>query len=349
MKNSRFTQYIKFIFLVVTLVVASSCATLFNKPYKTVSINVDTPCKLVIEKDTFAIKQEEKIKFARKNGGITFTTIALDSVKNDYFIPSKVSSTIYWNIPVLGITGIIVDLFSRKKFSYPHYINLTPGAKSTKYTTYRTTQKGDIFFNVSIPLFNVIEVNMPLTGSNLQGNMLGFGLGLDYYHTNNQFVNLSGTSINDFFTLKETNLDDTYSFTDIRSNYLSITNNHKIKNISLGYGLSYSRNQYLDDYDTYLPVIDSTTKIIPYNKKNSTSEVTQNVGLFFTLKIQAGKYLYASFNYRPSIIQLGRIDPYVYEHYTGFELCYKFKANKQKEKSSNHQPGFFERNFGHLK
>ena len=181
---------------------------------------------------------------------------------------------------------------------------------------------------------------------------MGFGLGLDYYYTNNQFINVSGTSINDFFTLKETNLDNTYSFSDIRSNYLSITNNHKIKNISLGYGLSYSRNQYLEDYDTYLPVIDSTYKIIPYNKKNSNSEITQSFGLLFNLKVQAGKYLYASFNYRPSILQPGRINPYVLEQYAGFELCYKFKMNNRYISTSTKKviiPGFFERNFGHLK
>ena len=341
-----------FILLSLTLLIVSSCATLFNKPYKTVSINVDTPCKLVTEKDTFLINQQERIKFTRKNGGVNFTTIYNDTLKNEYFIPSRVSSTAYWNFAGFGLLGVLVDAFSPKTYSYPHYLNLAPAKKSIEYRTYRPSKQGDLFFNISLPLLNVIDVNMPLTGYHIQGNMMGLGLGLDYYYAPSTFITISGTTVNDFFTLIGTNPYSDFHYTDIRTNYLSITHNHKIKKVTFGYGVTYNRNQFIESNQYDLIPYDTLSTYNSNDYNVTHSEITQSFGLLFNLKVQAGKYLYASFNYRPSILQPGRINPYVFEQYAGFELCYKFKMNNRYISTSTKKviiPGFFERNFGHLK
>lgn len=326
-----------FFYSLFFLFLFSSCATLFNKPYKTVSISTSSPTKICYLKDTFLVNQEIKLIATRKKDPLIFKTIN-DSIQKEYHISSTISPTVYYNILGYGgLIGIVIDLFSKKKYSYPHYISISPKDSLSNYETFRTTHQRDVFFNINFPLLNFAGHQ---TNSNTiinTFNSSGFGVGVDYFYSDKNFINFSLNSVNDLYTLIESSTVSDLNYIDKnRENYVSITHNHQIKKIFVGYGLSIGRNfndpaEYTNFF-SYYPT--------PFLK----NEVNYAAGLLVNTYIQAGKYLNIGLIYRPSIYTLNSTQPLFNQYYIGMDLRYRFRLKK----GSNTNNSKFRDNFKHI-
>lgn len=343
-----------------------SCVTILNKKYKTVHVTTDTPTTIINKKDTFYLKSDTLLRFQREKKPILLYS-KTDSLLKEYYIPYNYSSTLYWNLfPLVytGIPGLIVDAFSPKKFSYPHYINLHPSDTTKKYSKERPTKKGDVFFNISLPFYNQYNYSDFTNDYNQDySNAFGLGLSTDIFTSNHTFLNIAFFSLNNFFNVQTQNSSSSYSpvlvdqnyqyyneipfsYSSIYTNYGSISWNQKIQRLSIGGGLSCSLNSVsktTSDYVTY----DSTQLAYTYHPYQEESINTIAIGALFTSSYEIGKYMNVGFYYKPSFYRLNAAIPFRYEHYLGFDLHLKIKANgKINPRQSD---GFFSRNFGHLK
>ena len=316
--------------------VLGSCATLFNRTYKTVTISSNVPTKIIYQKDTFLVQDEIKIQCPRSKNPLSFTTLN-DTLSKKYHVSSKLSSTIYLNLIGTGIPGIIIDAFSQKKYSYPHYINISPNDTINDYSTHRTTHHGDVFFNLNFPLLNWMGHQTATNASVNTFNISGFGVGVDYYYTNKNFINVSVNSINDLFTLVENATSNKMNyFTINRENYVSITHNHQLKKYFLGYGITVGRN--IHDPAEYDKLFFSSPSIIQKN------DVNYAAGLIVNSYIQAGKYLNIGIIYRPSFYTLNNLQPIQYQYYFGLDMRYRFRLKK----GLNTSQSKFRDNFKHI-
>lgn len=329
------------VYTVIGLLLLTSCATLFNKPYKTVTISSQTPTKIIYQRDTIEVSDETQLKCPRKKEPLTFTTLN-DSIEKTYNISSTISSTIFYNIIGYGgIVGVTIDLFSQKKYSYPHYIAIIPKDSLTNYETHRTTYQGDVFFNLNFPILNIASHQTLTNTSENTINASGLGFGVDYFYSKKNFINFSLNSINDLFTLVETSTVNTYNYIDInRENYFSITHNHQLKKFFIGYGLSIGRNYYNpSEYDNYS--FSETPNIL----KN---DVNYAAGFLFNTYIQAGKYLNIGLIYRPSIYTLNSTQPLFHQYYVGIDLRYRFRVKKGANSNHPTKSNPFRENFKHI-
>ena len=301
------------------------------------TISTDSPTKLIYQKDTILVVRETKLIANRKKEPLTFHTLN-DSISKEYKINSKVSPTVYYNIIGYGgIIGLVIDLFSTKKYSYPHYISISPKDSVSNYETYRKTYQEDIFFNVNFPLLNWAG-HQTITNNTINTfNASGFGIGIDYFYSNKNFVNFSLNSVNDLFTLIEYASSNKLNYLDKnRENYFSVTHNHQLKKIFFGYGISIGRNFHDPaEYNNYF---------INYQTAILKNEVNYAAGFLFNSYVQAGKYLNIGLIYRPSIYTLNSTQPLFNQYYIGLDLRYRFRLKK----GTNTNNSNFRDNFKHI-
>jgi hypothetical protein len=356
----------RFSILICFVLSLHSCVTILNKNYKTIHVTTDTPTTIINKKDTFYLKSDTLLRFQREKKPILLYS-KTDSLLKEYYIPYNYSSTLYWNLfPLVytGIPGLIVDAFSPKKFSYPHYINLHPSDTTKKYSKERPTKKGDVFFNISLPFYNQYNYSDFTNDYNQDySDAFGLGVSMDIYTSDHIFFNIAFNSLNNFFNVQTQNSTSSFSpvlfdtnyqyynelpftYSSIYSNYGSISMNKKIQRLSIGGGLSCSLNS-INKTTTDYAVYDSTLvkyNYFPYQQENLN---TITLGAIFTSKYEIGKFLNLGFYYKPSFYRLNAEIPYRYEHYLGFDLHLKIKVSNKL--TSKQKDGFFSRNFGHLK
>jgi len=314
----------------------SSCATLLNKPYKTVIVSSNTPTKIIYQKDTLFIEDEIKLKFIRSKNPVSIYCIS-DTSKNEYKINSTFSSTLLLNFLTYGVIGFIPDAFSKKRFSYPSYVNISPKESTNNFTTIRPTYTGDVYFNVSLPLFNWIGNNN--TTNTLQNTFQpgGIGLSVDYYHTNKSFFNFSLNSIYDIFYLYEFQANRKFNSVVInRLNYFGVSNNHHFNKVFVGYGLSFG--------ESMIDPIDSISSTYPYTTHFSKNIISYSAGLLFSTYCQAGKYMNLGIIYKPSFHTINNYNPISYQYYIGLDIRYRFRIKKGK----NTQKSKFRDNFNNI-
>lgn len=143
---------------------------------------------------------------------------------------------------------------------------------------------------------------------------------MDYFHSKNQFLQIGVADTLDLlaprpFTFGST--DDSREYA--KSNFVILSNNHKIGIMYLGYGISYSKNtwNFEDSYDNiYLGV-------------NKSREKTHNTfGLFFPIHYQYRKNFNIGLIYRPTFYIPNGPSTFVSEHLISFDFGWKIKILK---------------------
>lgn len=207
----------------------------------------------------------------------------------------------------------LTDEEKERANEYQTSIELDMSNTDSEYLIFGEPEVKNTYINFQIP-YLASYLLAPVEGGGRESGVryLGFGVGLDYFYEKNRFVNFSssfvgGTSLNN----KETVNKKIYSF----SGYL--TNNHRFRRGSFGYGLSLSENHWQDDVIT---LDDSNVSRITFLAKD-----TGNLGLVFNGYVQVTQQFYLGGVYRPTFFQLSPSFQAKYEHVVSVEFLWKFR------------------------
>jgi hypothetical protein len=242
----------KLALIVIVFLVLSSCATVLNRSTKTIYITTTTPAKVVVNKDTLTTFQHKTtIEVQRQSANLNINVFN-DSINKTVTVKHR-NSFAYWlnayPTPIFW-TGFLIDKKNPKRYTYPTRMYFDMTDTTNTYLSYDPrSKKGEIDLRISLPHVNNFLLK-PDNESNYKYNtgFWGLTLGLDYYHSAKQFINLSATGVIDFFLPIPAAVDMAGYYEIMNSTYLSVSNNHKIKNFTLGYGLCYVKNTWNLNY-----------------------------------------------------------------------------------------------------
>lgn len=301
----------------IILCLLSSCARMMNGPFKTVIIRTTKPTRILLNNDTVStVKNKATISLARSAKPVTIIALT-DSLKKTVTIPAQNSFGYYYNIPGNCGIGMLFDKNNARRYTYPNNIYLNSSDTLNKFfRTSPASKKGEFLLHLSLP--NANQFLFKPDGEQLQSNggFLGLSIGLEYYHSRSQFLNLSASWVTDFpfpFPAPYDRFGDIYK--EMSSTFVSLSNNHKVQRFSFGYGLFYGQNKWQINYprDSSLIIDRSVTK-----KHNV-------LGLVGSTYFQLGNSFNMGLIYRPSFIRFGTQNRYRYEHLISLDLAWKIK------------------------
>lgn len=299
----------------------TSCATILNRNWINSTIYTTAPSVIVFNTDTVkTIGNKAQLKLEREKKIVEIIAIT-DSLEKKVLINPKSSIAFYSNIYFNYGIGMLVDRANPKRYTYPHriYIN-SSDTIGRSFGHGHANNKGELLLHLSLPYINSFHLTPENEGTKTNTGFWGFTAGLDYYHSKNQFINFSVSAVTDFFVPVPAAVDISGEYELMASKYLSISNNHKIRRFSLGYGLSYSRNFwafiYSDRFGAPPPSRD------PVNKNNIT------LGLIFPSYFQIGENFNIGVVYRPTFYRPDLLNKFAYEHLISLDLAWKIRLKK---------------------
>jgi hypothetical protein len=182
-------------------------------------------------------------------------------------------------------------------------------------------RKGQIFLNVSLPWVNSFYLKPDKENYKSNTGFWGIAIGLDYYHHRQQLFNLTASGVMDFFIPFPAVVDFIGLNELMSSSYIGFSNNHKLRNFSMGYGLSYTSNTWNLRYFGSQP---DTLAIDKQPRKKSSNAI----GFIFPIYYQLGHNFYAGVIYRPTIYRFSTSNHFAYEHLISIDIGWKIRLKK---------------------
>lgn len=308
-------------YILIASLLLTSCATTMNQSHKVITIYTTEPSKIILNRDTInTIENKATLEVERKKEILKVTALT-DSLTKVIEVEPK-NSFMYWsNIFCNYGIGMLIDRNNPKRYTYPQRIYLNSSDTSSKYYTYsQANNKGELHLHLSLPHINSFNLTPENEETKSNTGFWGLTIGLDYFHSKNQFLNIGISGMSDFFVPFPAAIDISGEYELMSSKYVSISNNHKLGRFSLGYGLSYSRNiwdfRYYVNFDPPPPTREPV-------KKSSDA-----FGLIFPTYFLLGEYFNIGVVYRPTFYRPKMIDKFKYEHLISIDFAWKIRIKK---------------------
>jgi len=328
------------LYLITITFLFSSCATILNRKRQRIVFYTQHPAKVVYQHDTVpTLNNKASIRIERKNK-VANVEIVEENRKEQIVLYPHSSTAFWFNLyPSLG-SGMLVDMWTPKMWAYPSKIDVN-NYDSVKYRqryllshdqnqnslkSYLAfdppRKKGELYFHVAIPFVNQYDFLPEGEPRNKQSGIWGVALGLDYYHSKNQFLSLNFVKNDDLISESDIAMDHFSSYTveKERSQYVSVSNNHQINRLSIGYGLSVARNNWNLKYRQW----DS----IPPPSRTYANKTHYAFGFVVPVYFQLSKTFYTGLVYRPTIYRPNLPDKFKYEHTMSLDFAWKFRIKK---------------------
>ena len=291
-----------------------------NEAHKSITIFTTEPSKIILNRDTInTIDNKVNLNVERKKDPIKITA-STDSLTKEFDV-EPMNSFMYWsNIFYNFGIGMLVDRNNPKRYSYPQRIYITSTDTISRYYRYRQTNKGELHLHISLPHINSISLNPENEETKTNTGFWGLTVGLDYYHSKNQFFNVGISGVSDFFVPVPAAIDISGEYELMSSRYASISNNHRLGRFSLGYGLSYARNTWdFRNYGNFDP---------PPPIKEPVKKSSNAFGLIFPTYFQQGKHFNMGVVYRPTFYRPKMTNKFKYEHLISIDFAWKIRIKK---------------------
>lgn len=322
----------KYLCLLVFLLMLTSCATVLNENHQSVYFYTSKNVEHIKLKDSvYELPVRINVPRAKEELKVVVVT---DSTDLNYTIQSELSDRFRY----LNLTGVFfapvnyaVDLTNNRRFEYPKMVYLDPMkadgvlqdssikiadfSRNRKYSSYEPdTQKGDIYFYLTISPFSYLNVELPEANRKNEGVGTGFGeVGFSYYYTNRNYLSV-GAGANTtmiIFPLYENNV---YAYT------IKLANFHQFNRLNVGYGVFWGRNENKEyDYDKNEIVEDPTIE-----SSHST------VGLVAAVHFEVARNFHVGFSYKPSLYRISSPKKSINNHLLSVELTYKLRLRNKK-------------------
>lgn len=307
-----------FLSLSTILLMCTSCASLINKPYKNITIHTTEENSIIYHGDTIKIVENKANIRANRAKEPMVIIVDNDSVSENIEVRSH-NSLAYWaNLFPLPY-GFIVDYNSPKRYTYPNnvYISSYDNNNDVNHWYGPAINKDDVNLHISLPHINSFYFTPYDEAATMVTGFWGLRVGLDYFYSNNQFLNVGVSGVMSFPVPVPAAVDMSGELEAMTSQYISISNNHQIYRFSLGYGLSYGRNvwefKYYDMFDAPPPSRE------PVKKSHNA------FGLIFPVYYQIGNNFNLGLIYRPTFYRPSLADKFKYEHLISVDFGLKFQ------------------------
>jgi len=196
---------------------------------------------------------------------------------------------------------------------------------------YEIYGKGTWDLRLSMPYINHFILQPNGERSISSTGFLGAAIGFDYYHQNTQYLSMIASGVMDYFIPIPVGVDYGYGEEIVENEscnsvFIGLTNNHRYRFFSLGYGLSYSVNTWRRTYNGgYTP--EGIRNDIPPNK-----EYTDNtLGLLFTAYWITKSSFSLGVIYRPNFIRLNTALAFKYEHLISIDFAWRIRLKTVKK------------------
>ena len=301
----------------------TSCATILNRPHKYVTVNTTEQSKIIYKQDTInTVNNKALLKVERKRDPLSIVATT-DSLTKPIRIGAR-NSVMYWaNIYNYGI-GMLIDMNNPKRYTYPDKIYINSADATSRYYRYgKANNKGELYLHQSYTIFNPFRMIPENENVKVNTGFWGATIGVDYYHSKNQFIHLGVSGVSGGRT---SILDSTALFLKVKkvefmsSEHISLSNNHKIKRFSIGYGLSYAKNTW-----TYRKVW--WFVIFPAIEEEIVKSHNA-FGFIFPTSFQIGDYFNIGVVYRPTFYRPNMPDKFLYEHLISFDFGWKIRLKR---------------------
>ncbi|HOY21299.1 MAG TPA: hypothetical protein PLC89_28555 [Haliscomenobacter sp.] len=301
--------------IVLLAVGCTSCASILNPRYKSMSVFTQQPSKVIIRSDTLHTEANQVNFLIPRSKDSLKLVIVTDTSRQTFQIASRSSFAYYLNIVYNYGLGMLIDHGSPKRYTYPRRIYLDSNW-SRGLKTLPATHQGEVNFQVSFPYINSF-ITQPV-GENRKANtgFWGLGVGVDYYHQDRQYLSLNLHTVSDFFFPVPAPVTYEGGQEFMSSNYLSLSNHHRIKRFDWGYGLSWIENKWGVDYYEDIP----DPSIALTNRKRHQAMGLEFSGYYFT-----GPSFHMGLIYRPSFVRLYTDPVFKYEHLISVDLAWKIR------------------------
>lgn len=329
--------------VVILFFLFASCSTILNRKTQRITFYTQRPSMVIHNKDTVHTTQNTaKLRIERKNEPARVDIVDNGSQKTIKLFP-HISTAFWFNLyPSLGI-GMLVDMWTPKIWAYPSKINVGyydstyyrnqfenfHGRNSPKlyFTNSPPHTKGEIDLHISSPFINFYDFVPQGKPRNIQPGIGGASLGLDYYHTNKQFLSLNIVKTDDAISsddlvldIKPVNFPSTIQ--KERSEYVSLSNNYRVNRLIIGYGITAARNTWRFGY--FKLNVDS----LQPQSKTYDDKTHFAFGFIVPVYFQFTQTFYTGFIYRPTIYRPGLPDKFKYEHLMSIDFAWKFSLKK---------------------
>lgn len=308
----------KVVVSVMFSVFVSSCASIFNQKSTSSTIHTSKPSKIVFLNDTiYTRKNCARITYERSKSPIEVVSIA-DSTEKRYTIRS-INSLGYWaNIVYNGGIGLWVEKNNLKRYAYPQNIYLNTNDTLSRYTKYDPfSKKGQMLIHLSLPYVNSFRLIPEHQNTKVNTGFWGISMGLDYYHSKHQYLNISVSGVTDFFLPFPAAVDFYGDYEISSSVYVSLSNNHKVKRFSYGYGLSYAKNNWEYYYNNVN--LSSPISMDPVRKKYDA------FGFILSSCYEVIPHCLVGVIYRPTFLRPDIKPVFKYEHLISIDLAWKIR------------------------
>jgi hypothetical protein len=311
------------LFILTILISLMSCASMFNSKQTRLRIASNKPFGLVLNQDTIhSFSTEQKIFVFRNKAPLTLTVFT-DRLQKTVHVKSK-NSLAYWlNLyPNVHLwTGFLIDKNKRKRYTYPKYIYIDAGNTTPSYYTYNPqSRKGNFDLHISLPHINSFLLKPENETTKINTGFWGLNVGVDYYHAKNQFIHMGVAGVSDFFVPFLAAVDIFGEYELLSSRYLSLSNNHRIRRFSVGYGLSYTKNTW--DLRYYDRLDEPPPSRAPIRKSH------HSFGFIFPGYLQLGKRFHLGLVYRPTFFSPDQSEKFKYEHLISVDFGWKIRLKK---------------------
>jgi len=309
--------------LLVVSIFMTSCATIMNQPHKNVEVHTTEPSRIVYRHDTIkTVNNKANLWLERKKETPSIVTMT-DSIAKSIEIKPR-NSFMYWaNIYFNWGVGMLVDMNNPKRYTYPSRIYINSADTISKYFRYNPDNKGELHLHLSLPHFNFFCLVPESEGVSINTSFWGLTIGLDYYHSQNQFINLGASYAFGFVFPIPASVRLIGEIESGSSRYISLSNNHRIRRFAIGYGLSYGRNtwdyRYFEPEDHFLGASESVTK---------SHDV---FGFIFPTYFQIGERFNMGVVYRPTFYRPILTKKFAYEHLISIDFAWKIRLMKSSQ------------------
>lgn len=296
-----------------------SCASVINRPYTQLAIHTNGPAKIVYQRDTFETQQNKVKLSVLRNRSPLQIFAQTDSLQKRLLLPAKNSSAYYLNLLYNAGIGMWVERDRLQRYAYPKRIYLDMADSSPDYRKYGpANHKAELFLHVSLPHMNHFFLQPPGEGdAKTNTGFLGFSIGLDYFYQAKQFFQVSVSGVTDLFLPIPVPVHFTGEHVLMTSLYGSVSHQHRLRRLTLGYGVSFGENvwdlRYLDAFDAPPPTRD------PVRRRSVV------LGTVFPLYYQLGANFHLGLIYRPTFLQRSETSSFVYEHLVSLDFAWKIR------------------------
>lgn len=299
----------------------TSCATFINQPYKYITVYTTQPTEIILKKDTIETTDNKATLLVERKKETLDIVANTDSLTKTFKVEPRFSRAFWSNIMFNYGIGMLVDRHNPKRYTYPRRIYINSADTIGKYYKYgQSDRKGELHLHLSLPHINSFQLTPENERTKINTGFWGLTIGLDYYHLKDQFINLGASGVLDFFVPFPAAVDLSGEHELMSSTYLSLSNNHRYKRFSIGYGLSFSKNIW--DFRYY----DSFGPPPPTREPVKKSHIA--FGFIFPSYFQVGEDFNIGVVYRPTFFRPGMINKFKYEHLISVDFAWKIRLMK---------------------